>query len=183
MYQIRDTDAGLSLSLARDPHPRNPRIADDNLFQIVTWTDGLGDSHDWPSPSKFQATITPDMALILPLLKTKTAKGAVLVRSWSDEDRIAGYAFATHERLLLAFGADALSDGKRDETMEQAEYRCLGELQAYDDFVQGDVFRLEVVDRRGRSLEKRRDLYGEEYARHVAQTVFDQHLKSVSVRD
>lgn len=181
MFQIKDTDAGLSLSLGIDPEPRNPRLVEDSLFTVVTWIHGLGDPHVWTSPETFHAAITPDAAAVLPLLRVDTKNGPVLVRSWSDDDEIAGYAFATHERLCIAFGPDAVTDENRDDVMERAEHVCLGELQSYDDYINGEVFRLEIMDAYGRSLEKRRDLYGEEYARHVAQTVFEQHAYSIAM--
>ncbi len=105
MFQMKDTDAGLSLSLAKDPDPRNPRLVDDNLFMLVTWTENLGDRHAWATRGDFEADITPDMALILPLLKADTENGPVLVRSWAAEDPVAGFAFATHERLIIGITA------------------------------------------------------------------------------
>ncbi len=181
MFQIKDTEAGLSLSLGIEPDPRNPRMVDDNLFTVVAWTPGLGDPHEWASPEAFHAAITPDMAAIFPLHRAETSKGPILLRSYSDSDEIAGYAFATFERLCLAFGLDAITTAILDDTMEEAEATCLGELQAYDDFVSGQVFRYEIMNARGECIEKRRDLYGDEHARHIALTSFDRHLYSVAM--
>ena len=37
MFGIRDDAAGLAVSLTREPRPRDPRLVEDNLFQIATW--------------------------------------------------------------------------------------------------------------------------------------------------
>lgn len=179
MFQISDTDTGLSLSLGVDPKPRNPRLVEDNVFQVVTWVPGLGDPHAWDYPEAFLAVIKPDAAAIFPLRSIETKRGTVLVHAQPGEGPVVGYAFATFERLCIEFGLDEITDDIRDETLEEAENVCLGELQAYDEFVSGDVYRYEIMDGRGGSLEKRRDLYGEEYARHIAQEAFDRHLTTV----
>ncbi len=182
MFQIRDTDAGLSLSLGIDPEPRDPRLAEDNVFQLVTWTPGLGDPHDWASPEAFLGAFPADQAAIFPLKQIETRSGPVLVMLQpGDEEPRLGYAVATFERLCIAFGLSEITDDIRDETLEEAENVCLGELQAYDDFVRGQVYRYEIVDRQGRTMEKRRDLYGEDYARHIAQEAFDRVLMSADL--
>ncbi len=181
MFQIRDTEAGLSLSLGIEPKPRNPRFAEENVFHVVSWISRLGDLHEWASPEDFHAAITSNIAAIFPLYRMETKKGPILLRSYSDNDKIAGYAFATYERLCMAFGLDEITPAILDDTMEEAEAVCLGELQAYDDFISGNVYRYEIMNARGDCLEKRRDLYGEEHARHIAQTAFDQHLYSVAM--
>lgn len=181
MFEIRDTDAGLSLVLDVEPEPRNPRLVENNVFQIVSWIPGLCDPHDWASPEALLAAMTPDMAAVFPLYRLETKGGPVLVRSYSDADRIAGYAVATFEQLCLSFGLDEITPAIRDDTMEEAEAVCLGELQAYDDFINGQVYRFEIRNARGACLETRRDLYGEDHARHIAQIAFDQHLYGVAM--
>ena len=121
------------------------------------------------------------MAASFPLRKIGTKNGPVLVRSNSADDEIAGYAFTTYERLCLAFGLDAITPEILGDTVEEAEAVCLGELQAYDDFISGQVFRYEIMNARGECVEKRRDLYGEDHARHIATTAFDQHLYSAAM--
>ena len=181
MFEIRDTDAGLSLTLDIDPNPRDPRLVEDSLFHVVTWNLGLGDDHDWASPAAFHAAVTPEIALILPLKTIRTRGGLVLVQSSSDRDAIVGYAFATWERICLAFGLDEITPATRDDTVIEAQALCLGELQATDDYINGQVYRFAIRNKRGECLETRRDLYGEDHARHIAQTAFDQHLYSVAM--
>jgi hypothetical protein len=179
MFQINDTDTRLTLTLVKDARPRNPRLVEDNVFHLVTWTRGLGDPHGFLSRKAFLDAFPAETTAIFPVRKMDTARGPVLVRVYSDKERIAGYAFATFERLCIEFGLECIDAEIRDDTMEEAENICLGELQAYDEFVSGEVYRYEIVDRRGETVETRRDLYGEEYARHLAQQAFDRHMMTV----
>ena len=181
MFQIRDTEAGLSLSLSIDPEPRNPRLVEDNVFHVVSWAAGLGDPHDWPSFDAFHAAVTPDTAVIFPLYRVETGNGPILLMSCSDNDKIEGYAFAIHARLCLQFGLDEITPQILDDVTEEAEALCLGELQASEDFLNGDVYRFEIMNARGECIKKRRDLYGEDYARHIAQEVFAQYLYSAAM--
>lgn len=181
MFQIRDTGAKLTLTLDIDPNPRDPRLVEESLFHVVTWTAGLGDTHDWASPAAFHAVITPEVALILPVKTIRTKGGPVLVQSSSNRDRIVGYAFVTWPRLHLAFNLKEITPDIRDETVMEAEAICLGELQATDDYVNRQVYRYEIRNTAGDSLERKRDLYGEDHARHIAQTAFDRHLYSVAM--
>ena len=182
MFEIKDGAAGLALTMERDPHPRNPRLVEEPLFGIVTWEAGLGDPHDWPNRAAFRAAVSPKDHAIFPLVRVETGHGPVLMRQQeAREGPAVGYAFASVARICLEFGLDAITPDIRGEVMEDAEARCLGELQAYDDFVRGEVYRYAVVDRRGVVLETGRDLYGEDYARHVAREAFERHLFGVAM--
>ena len=181
MFQIRDTGAGLLLSLDIDPEPRNPRLVEDNIFHVVSWSEGLGDPHGWPSRDAFHAAVTPATAMIFPLYREETRNGPILLMSYSDKDKIEGYAFATHERLCLQFGLDEIVPEIIDDIREEAEALCLGELQAYDDFVCGNVYHFEIMNARRECIGKQRDLYGEDYARHIAQETFDRYLYSAAM--
>ncbi|WP_375262498.1 hypothetical protein [Palleronia sp.] len=181
MFIITDSDTGLTLSLTVDPKPRNPRLTTDNVFQIVTWSHGLGDPHDWPSRKAFRAAFPAETTAIFPVKKVATRNGFILVRNHSDAEPVDGYAFATFERLCIAFGLDMITADIRDETIMEAETVCLSELQDYEHFVDGDVCHFEIKNRRGECVEKVRDLYGEGFARHVAQEAFNRHLYSVTM--
>ena len=76
----------------------------------------------------------------------------------------------------MAFSLDEITPDIRDETVLEAEAICLGELQASDDHVNGQVYRYEIRNQHGECLDRRRDLYGEDHARHIAQTAFKRHL-------
>ena len=182
MFTIQDTDAGLCLTMERDPEPRDPRLVEEPLFQIVTWDPNLGDPHDWADAEAFHASIGPAKHAIFALVRVETPEGPVMLRKIeAGEGRVIGYAFASFERICMELGLDKITVDIRDETMADVEARCLGELQAYDDYVQGEVYRYAITDRRGNVIETGRDLYGEDYARHVAKEMFDAHLMGVAM--
>lgn len=181
MFKISDSASGLSLAMRVDPSPRNPRLVNDNVFQVVTWTKGLGDPHEWPNRKAFLAAFPIETTVIFTVKKLHTRRGPVLVRAYSKDDPVDGYAFATHERLCIAFGLDKITEENLDDTLEEADTLCLTELQDYEHFVDGDVYRYEIVDKRGECIETARDLYGEGFARHAAQDAFDRHLYSVAM--
>ena len=188
MFRIEDTSAGFTLTMDRDPAPRNPRLVEEPLFGFVTWGTGgtgspaLGDPHDWPDRAAFRAAVTSKDHVLFPLVRVETPKGSVLMRQEEMRDGpCVGYAFASFERVCLVLGLDAITPEIRDEVMEDVEARCLGELQALDDFVQGEVYRFAIVDRTGAVVETGRDLYGEDHARHVAKAAFERHLYGVAM--
>ena len=181
MFKMSDSASGLSLCMTIDPQPRNPRLVNDNVFQIVTWTKGLGDPHAWPDRQAFLDAFPAETNVLFPVRALHTRKGPVLVRVYSNDDPIDGYAFATHERLCIAFGLDKITGENHDDMLEEADTLCLTELQDYEHFVDGDVYRFEITDKRGECVETARDLYGEGYARHVAQDTLDKHLYSVAM--
>ena len=182
MFEIKDSDAGLALTMDRDPEPRDPRLVEEPFFTVITWGCGMGDPHDWADPEAFHAAIRPKHHAIFPLVRVETAKGPVLVRRQEAKDRpVIGYAFASFEQIRLRFGLDVIAPEIRDEVMMDAEAECLGELQAMDDYVQGEVYRYTIVDQRLEVIERGRDLYGEDHARHVAKTAFDAHLYGVAM--
>ena len=181
MFSIADSDTGLTLSLIADDNPRNPRLAIDNVFQVITWTHGLGDPHSWPSRKAFRAVFPAETTAIFPVKKVATRNGFILVREHTDAEPADGYAFAPFERLCIAFGLDMITPEIRDETLMEAENICLSELQDYEHFVDGEVYSFEITNRRGERVEQVRDLYGEGYARHVAQEAFNRHLYSVAM--
>lgn len=179
MLEIHDAEAGLSLRLVLDPEPRDPRMVEEAVFQVVTWVPGLGEPHGWASPEAFLAAMGREGPVILPLVSGETRRGPVLRQAGPGAGPVVGYAFATLERLCMEFGLDAITPAIRDEVVIEARMRCLGELQAHEDYVLGEVYRYEVRDRTGRLLEARRDLYGEGHARHLAQEAFEHHLTGV----
>ena len=182
MFEIKDSDAGLALVMDRDPEPRNPRLVEDPLFALVTWQPGLGDPHGWADRAAFLTAIGARDHLIFLLVRVETDRGPVLLRQREMRDGPAiGYAFASFEHIRLRYGLDAITPEIRDEVMMDAEAQCLGELQALDDFTQGEVYRYAIVDRRGEVLETGRDLYGEDLARHVAKEAFERHLFGVAM--
>lgn len=182
MFTIHDNDAGLSLVMERDPAPRNPRLVEESLFTLITWTRDLGDAHTWPDQAKFHAAVRPDTHLIYPLVRVETSNGPILLRQAElKESPAIGYAIASFDALSLHFGLDRLTAAIRDEVIAEAEALCLGELQALDDYTQGEVYRFSILDRNGEVLEIGRDLYGEDLARHMASQAFEAHLFGVKM--
>ena len=177
MFTLRDGDAGLSLHMERDAKPRDPRFVEEPLFALLTWTPGLGDPHDWPNRRVFEDAVRFDTHLVFPLVRVETERGPVLLRQAEIKDcPIVGYAVAPHEAIRLHFGLDRIGSAIRDEVIDEAEAVRLGELQAVEDYVRGDVFRFSILDGDGNVIETQQDLYGEDLARHVAKTAFEAHI-------
>ena len=181
MFKISDSASGLSLRMSVDPKPRNPRLVSDNVSHIVTWTKGLGDPHGWADRKTFLAAFPACTTVLFAIKTLHTRRGPVLVRAYADDDPVVGYAFATFEKLCMTFGLDKITEENLDDTLEEADTLCLTELQDYEHFVDGDVYRYEISNKRGECLETARDLYGEGFARHAAQAAFDRHLYSVAM--
>lgn len=169
-----DRATGLTLTLDLDPAPRNPRLAEEPLFHFVTWTTPrLGDAHDWPSARHFLAAMRRVPALVVPVKVAwssdgRVGFGTVLLRGQHP----AGYAFATHERLRLHFGVEALTP----ERLEDARLACDGELLAYEQFLQGDVHAFTITAPDGRVLEHCSGLCGLDWAEWNAERAFEDRV-------
>ncbi|TRD14903.1 hypothetical protein [Palleronia caenipelagi] len=181
MFEIKDTAAGLTVTMIREPEPRNPRMADENLFQIVTWIPDLGDAHDWPNEQAFLASINHEETVMMPLTTILIRGRHALVPAYKDTDRVVGYAFASFESICLFNKMGKITDEVRSRVLENAEYTCLGELSAYEEFIAGDVHMYHVVDKRGELLEEERNICGSEYAMSKAKDAFQRHLYGIQM--
>ena len=179
MIILEDSTAGLSLVLERDPARRCPRLVEEPLFALVTWGCDLGDPHDWPDRDAFHAAVRTETHLIFPLARAETDHGPILLRQAEAKGGSpVGFAAASHEAIRLHLGLDGIAPAIREDVMAEAEAICLGELQALEDYVRGEVYRFSILDRDGAVLETGRDLYGEDLARHVAETAFETRVSN-----
>ena len=174
MLRRTDRATGLTLTLDTDPAPRNPRLAEEPLFHFVAWTTPrLGDAHDWPSALRFSLEMRRVPMLILPVRIAWSSDGRPGFSTVVLEDHhTAGYAFATHERLRLHYGTDALTP----ELVEEARLACDTELLAYEEYLGGDVHAFTIAGPDGRVLERQDGLFGLEWAEHTAERAFEDHL-------
>lgn len=167
-----DDETGLAMTMAIQSKPRNPRVSENNVFQIVTWTKGLGDPHGWGSRDAFLSHIRTQDHLMYRLRTCDHFRRPTLAVLLDTSVPTAGYAFAHYDLLRLEL--DAPGDIGPDE-VKRAEEMLLVELLAYEDYIRGHVYSFSIFDRAGTLIETQDNLYGEDYAEHLARTAFDDH--------
>ena len=176
MLQMTDKETGLTMTMNVQSAPENPRLGENNLFQIVTWTKGLGDTHKWRTHEDFLSSIKTQDYLIYRLRKGENTRRPVLTMLYNNEAPTVGYAFADYDLLRLEF--DQPGDIGPEE-VKRAEEELLVELLTYEEYLTGQVYAFTITDRAGTVLETRANLYGEDYAEHIAQTAFTNHRMGI----
>ena len=172
MLQMIDDETGLKMTMAVQSKPRNPRLAENNVFQIVTWTEGLGDTHRWRGRDEFLSCILTQDHLIYRLRKCgRDTRPALAVLHHTAVGTI-GFAFASYDLLRLEFGVPG---DIGPEEVKRAEDMLLVELLTYEEYLTGQVYAFSIFDRSGAVIETQGNIYGEDYAEHLAQTAFDNH--------
>ena len=180
MLQMIDKDTGLTMTMAVQAKPQNPRLAESNLFQIVTWTKGLGDIHRWRSHEDFLSSIKTQDHLIYRLRKGDRSRRPTLAVLHGTEAPTIGYAFAHYDLLRLEF--DQPGDIGPEE-VKRALDLLMVELLTYEEYIAGQVYTFTIANQAGRVLESRDNIYGEDYAEHLAKEAFDNHRLGVSARE
>ncbi len=169
---MNDKDTGLTMTMAAQSKPKNPRVSENNLFEIVTWTPGLGDPHKWRSRDHFLSSIKTQDYLIYRLRKCDDERREALAVLQGTDRPVAGYAFASYDLLRLEFGVEG---DIGPEEVKRAENMLLVELLTYEEYITGRVYSFKIVNRAGVVIERQGDIYGEDYAEHLAQTAFETH--------
>ncbi len=171
-----DDETGLKMTMAIQSKPQNPRVAENNVFQIVTWTKGLGDPHRWGSRDAFLSRILTHDYLMYRLRTCDHFRRPTLAVLRDTSVPTAGYAFASYDLLRLEL--DAPGDIGPAE-VKRAEEMLLVELLTYEDYIRGHVYEFSVFDRSGTLIETQGNIYGEDYAEHLARTAFDNHRMGI----
>ena len=171
-----DDETGLRMTMAVQSKPQNPRLAENNVFQIVTWTKGLGDTHRWRSQDEFLSCILTHDHLMYRLRTCDHFRRPTLSILRDTNVPTAGYAFASYDLLRLEL--DAPGDIGPDE-VKRAEDMLLVELLTYEEYIRGQVYAFSLFDRSGTVIETQDNIYGEDYAEHLARTAFDNHRMGI----
>ena len=180
MLQMVDKDTGLMMTMEVQSKPQNPRLAENNLFQLVTWTKGLGDTHTWRTRESFLSSIKTQDHLIYRLRKGERSRRPTLAVLHGTEAPVIGYAFAHYDLLRLEF--DQPGDIGPEE-VKRALDLLMVELLTYEEYIAGQVYRFTIANQAGVVLETRDNIYGEDYAEHLAQKAFDTHRLGVDARE
>ncbi len=167
-----DHETGLTMTMAVQSKPRNPRLAENNVFHIVTWTEGLGDAHGWRGRDTFLSCILTQDHLIYRLQKGGRDTRPALAVLHDTSASTVGFAFASYDLLRLEL--DAPGDIGPDE-VRRAEEMLLVELLTYEEYLTGQVYTFSIFNRSGALIEMQGNIYGEDYAEHLARTAFDNH--------
>ena len=171
-----DSETGLRMGMAVESKPQNPRLSENNLFQIVTFTKGLGDPHKFASHDAFVTRIQTHDNLIYRLQKTDGLRRSALAVHHGNDAPVAGFAFAPYKLLRLEFGVPGAIG---PEEVKRALDLLMVELLVYEQYLTGQVYAFSITDRTGRVLETQGNNYGEDYAEFLAKTAFDNHRMGI----
>lgn len=168
-----------TVKLYQDPDPSSPR-EDDNLGHMVCWhrRSNLGDEQIRPgehadSIEEFREWLRKERKtyLILPIYIyehsqiTVTAREEVYARypdkQW-DAGQV-GFIYVTIEKIVAEYG-----DVIEDEEGEKVSEALKGEVDTFDQYLQGDVWGYVIEDEEGEHLDSCWGFYGLDYAKEAA---------------
>ncbi len=158
-----------TLNIYLDDNSESPREWD-TLSKMVCSHGryNLGDKHDYDTKDYSgweevkQAIIRKENpAVILPLYMYDhsgiTIKTTPFGDRW-DSGQI-GFVFATKEAVRKEYGIKRV--GKKH--IEQATATLLNEVEVYDQYIRGDVYRFEILDEKDEQLDSCGGFYGDDY--------------------
>ena len=167
-----DDETGLKMTMAVQSKPQNPRVAESNVFQIVTWTKGLGDRPQVEQPRSFPVPHPDARSPDLPAADLRTS-GARRSPSCATP---ACPRSGTPSRPTTSSGWNSTPPATSAPRRSSAPRTCcIVELLTYEDYITGHVYSFSIFDRSGTVIETQGNIYGEDYAEHLATTAFTNH--------
>lgn len=159
-----------TLNIYPDDNAESPREWD-NLSKMVCSHRryNLGDKHDYDTNDYSgweevkQAIIRKENpAVILPLYMYDHSGITIRTTPFGDrwDSGQIGFVFVTKEAVRKEYGIKRV--GKKH--IEQAKQTLLNEVETYDQYITGDVYRFAVEDELGRVLDSCGGFYGSNYA-------------------
>lgn len=156
---------GLTINIIQDDDPESPREWD-NFGTMVCWHKryDLGDKHNYKTPQDFYEAVGVDV-VDLPLYLYDHS-GITMATSpfpcpW-DSGQV-GHIYVTYEKIQKEFGEVT------HETMEKARELLKAEVEAYDQYLTGEVYGFEIFGSDGELLDSCWGYYEYEYAVESAQ--------------
>ena len=158
-FRISD---GRTLKYFYDTDPPHPTL-DDNGIRIITWHSSyrIGHIHKFKTPEEFLATIAPNVELHSLYLYVHSGAKISMTKFQDRWDSMrVGYIYADPE-VCAAEGWD----------QEKLRNVLEGEVEIYNQYLDGTVYRLEVRGADGKIIDTCGGLYGDldfqrETARH-----------------
>lgn len=186
-----DGENGLVAKIYQDLEPDNPRECCDNFGTMVCFHRNyvLGDRHDLKA-ADFSGSGEVEKylrekegaAVILPLylldhsgLRISTGPFSCDPGGW--DSGIVGFIYATREAILKEYGAKRLSE----KLLEKARSVLMSEVEVYDQYLAGDVYRYVIEDAGGEHIDSCWGLYGSDYAEKCAREALDFALASAAI--
>jgi len=165
----------LTMKIERDPDPLNPREEWDHLGVMVCFhrRHNLGDASELRAGNfsgweEMEDRLRKHGAVIVLPLYLYDHSGLTM-RTWPfscpwDSGQV-GFVYATREAILGAYNRQRLSQKLRDKVE-----RCLrAEVEAYDQYLRGDVWGYTVETATGEHLDSCWGFFGESYCREEAE--------------
>ena len=155
----------VTVKVYRDTDPLNPREDYDNLGTMIHWHPryNLGDKRiakdQYANPEQVKEFEVPEGSIVLPLYLYDHSGITMSTEPFScpwDSGQV-GFIFVSPDRIKEEYGKD-------DEASREIAERVLrGEVKEFDQYLRGDVYFYEVVEKEtGEHLESIGGFFGEE---------------------
>jgi hypothetical protein len=137
----------MSIRIIHDEDPSSPRD-NDNLGEMVCWHSrySLGDRQPNEDPVEYQKSI-PDGSIVLPLYLYDHSGITMSTKSFGcewDSGQV-GFIVATPKKLRAEYDAE----WNKPEVRAKAEEALRAEVSQYDEFITGNYWGFEKLDKNG----------------------------------
>lgn len=173
---------GHSIIISLEADPRNPREEFDHLGTMFCWhkRHNLGEKHAYATPGDFEDVATREKyPVVLPLYLYDHGGLTMRTRPFDcpwDSGQV-GWIFVTREQLLANFRVKRPT--KR--LIDQAKRVLISEVETYDAYLRGEVYRFKVLDPSGEEIDAAGGFYGaDEYILDRAKEIVDANVESVA---
>ena len=176
--------AGVKLYMMQDPDAESPREDCENFGTMVCWHKryNLGEDHDFKTPQDF-----------LEWWKENGEGGEMLALGLYDHSGITmycgngphwqdsagwdsgqvGWIYVTAKQIRDNWSCKRINKKTRAHGVENLR----GEVEAYDQFLTGDVWGYEIEDEDGEHLDSCWGFFGHDYAKGEAMEQFEYYVK------
>lgn len=171
--------AGLAVKIFQDCDAESPREWD-NLGTIVHWHRRYDFGEQIDNPQEFLDAL-PRGSIVLPIALLDHSGLHMWVGNgshWSDaggwDSGQVGFIYCTPEQIRKEYSCKRISK----QTREKAERVLRGEIEAFDQFLRGDVYGYQVTDEENNHLDSCCGFFGFEYCKAEAKSAAEHCAKN-----
>ena len=169
-----------TLNIYIDESPESPREWDNMGMMICSHGRyDLGDKHeidfkDYSGWDEAKEAIIKkyDVAIILPLYLYDHSGITIATTPFScrwDSGQV-GFIIVSKKKLREEYKVKRISK----ELLEKAKSILINEVDIYDTYIRGDIYRFEVTDKEGNHIDSCSGFYGNDYKTDIADNVSDE---------
>ena len=167
------------IEIVQDNYPESPRDWD-NLFKMICFSSkyNLGDKHTYSNPQNFIDDnrgdfIIPLYAYIHSGISLSLSNSNYPYNDMWDAGQV-GYMIISRDKIKSEYNWKYLTRGRIRKLKQYAQ----NEIDAYNQYLNGDVYGFQIYDNSGEMLDSCWGFYGDDYCLTEAKSIVDFYTKN-----